>query len=169
MLKKYREIKNMREITFSKSAKNLIRFFCINGIVVELLCILRLFLRTKFTLEIPEINNLQTFMESDFLTAIVDFSSLAFDFGYMQRNVIYYQFDKEEYFKKHYIKGYFDYDRDGFGPVVENISDVIKFLYKVFENKLNVDKQYNANSERFFPIRDSNNCQRIFELLINKI
>lgn len=99
---------------------------------------------------------------------ITDFSSLAFDFGYMQRNVIYYQFDKEEYFKKHYIKGYFDYDRDGFGPVVEKISDVIKFLYKIFENKLNVDKKYNANSERFFPIRDSNNCQRIFELLINK-
>ena len=68
----------MREITFSKSANNLIRFFCINGIVVELLCILRLFLRTNFTLEIPEICNFVTFLESDFLTCIVDFCSLGF-------------------------------------------------------------------------------------------
>ena len=66
----------MRKINYSKSAKNLIRFFCINGIVVELLCILRLFLRTKFTLDIPEISNLSTFFNSDLNIAIVDFVSL---------------------------------------------------------------------------------------------
>ena len=68
----------MREITYSKSAKNLIRFFCINGILVELLCILRLFLRSDFTLDIQEITNLKTFLESDLITAIADFVSLAF-------------------------------------------------------------------------------------------
>lgn len=68
----------MREINYSKSARNLIRFFCINGIVVELLCILRLFLRTGFTLEIPEITNFVTFLESDLITAVVDFISLVF-------------------------------------------------------------------------------------------
>ena len=68
----------MRNITYSKSAKNLIRFFCINGIIVELLCILRLFLRTNFTLEIPEIYNLDSFFNSDLNIAIVDFASLIF-------------------------------------------------------------------------------------------
>jgi len=66
----------MREITYSKSAKQLIRFFCINGIIVELLCILRLFLRTGFTLEIPEIQNIFDFFNSDLNVAIVDFISL---------------------------------------------------------------------------------------------
>ena len=47
----------MREIAFSKSSKNLISFFCIDGIIVEILGILRLFLRTGFTLEIQEITN----------------------------------------------------------------------------------------------------------------
>ena len=68
----------MREITYSKQAKNLIRFFCVNGIIVELLCILRLFLRSDFTLDIPEIISLKTFFESDLNIAIVDFSSLVF-------------------------------------------------------------------------------------------
>ena len=68
----------MRQITYSKSAKNLIRFLCINGIIVEVLCILRLFLRTDFTLEIPEITNLHTFLNSDLNIAIIDFISFAF-------------------------------------------------------------------------------------------
>ena len=68
----------MREIVFSKSSKNLIRFFCIDGIVVELLGILRLFLRTGFTLQVQEITNLQTFLVSDLNMAIVDLISLVF-------------------------------------------------------------------------------------------
>jgi len=68
----------MRTIVYSKSSRNLIRFLCINGIVVELLCIVRLFLRTDFTLEIPEIKSFISFLESDLLTAIVDSISLAF-------------------------------------------------------------------------------------------
>ena len=68
----------MREITYSSSAKNLIRFFCINGILVEILCIIRLFLRTNFNLDIPEIVNLKTFLSSDLNVVIVDFASLFF-------------------------------------------------------------------------------------------
>ena len=62
----------MREITFSKTAKNLIRLLCINGIIVEVLFILRLFIQTDFTLEIESITNLHTFMMSDLNTAIVN-------------------------------------------------------------------------------------------------
>ena len=62
----------MREITYSKTAKNLIRFFCIDGIIVEILHILHLLFRTDFTLEIPEITNLHSFMMSDLNTAIVN-------------------------------------------------------------------------------------------------
>ena len=68
----------MRTITYSKSAKALVRFFCINGFLVEFLCILRLFLRTGFNLEIPEINSIMTFLNSDLNIAIVDGISLLF-------------------------------------------------------------------------------------------
>ena len=62
----------MREIHFSKTAKNVIRLFCILGIAVEVLWILRLFLRTGFILEISNINNLNSFLMSDLNTTIVN-------------------------------------------------------------------------------------------------
>ena len=49
---------------------------------------------------------------------ITDYSSVFFDLGYMEKPVIYYQFDKEEFLKYHYQKGYFSYEDHGFGPVV---------------------------------------------------
>ena len=68
----------MRDITFSKTARNLIRFFCIDGIAVEVLCILRLLLRTGLTLEIQNITDLNTFLMSDLNTAIVNGVCLIF-------------------------------------------------------------------------------------------
>lgn len=68
----------MREIHFSKTSNNLIRFFCLDGIIVEILCIIRLFLRSGFSLEIHEITSVITFLMSDLNTAIIDFICLIF-------------------------------------------------------------------------------------------
>ena len=54
----------MEQKTYTRAQKNLIRFFCIIGIVVEILCILRLFLRTDFNLGIPDIQTVTDFLLS---------------------------------------------------------------------------------------------------------
>ena len=42
---------------------------------------------------------------------ITDYSSVAFDFSYMKKPVVYCQFDRDSFFKRHtYKKGYFDYE-----------------------------------------------------------
>ena len=97
---------------------------------------------------------------------ITDFSSLAFDFGYMKRPVIYYQYDKEEYFKGHYIKGYFDYRRDGFGPVLSAFGEIIKQTKNIIDSKFEVDNKYLKNQKIFFPIWDSKNSERIYLYLL---
>lgn len=92
--------------------------------------------------------------ESEIL--ITDYSSIAFDFAYMRKYVIYYQFDQEEYNKHHYSKGYFDYESDGFGPVAHNLNDLINS----FEN---IDKNLNIYIERereFFFLNDTKNSER---------
>ena len=61
---------------YSKSALNLIRFFCIIGFIVENLCILRLFMRSGLTLGIPNIDSLGDFWLSDFCLTIIDSASL---------------------------------------------------------------------------------------------
>lgn len=68
----------MRKLNYSKYSKALIRFFCINGIIVELLCILRVLLRTHFILGIPEIHSMLTFLNSDFNEFLVNSISLLF-------------------------------------------------------------------------------------------
>ena len=48
---------------------------------------------------------------------VTDYSSVFFDVAFLRKPVVYYQFDEEEFRKYHYQKGYFDFRRDGFGPV----------------------------------------------------
>lgn len=97
---------------------------------------------------------------------ITDFSSLAFDFGYMNRPVIYYQYDEEEYFKGHYIKGYFDYRRDGFGPVCNSYEQVIKSLTNIVDSRFSLSNQFQKNINRFFPLFDNNNSKRIYDQIL---
>ena len=66
----------MNKKEYSRSQKNLIRFFCVLGIVVEVLCILRLFIRSDFNLGVPNINNITDFSKSDLFIGLIDFISL---------------------------------------------------------------------------------------------
>ena len=93
---------------------------------------------------------------------ITDYSSLFFDFAYLKKPVVYYQPDYKEYREKHGLKeGYFDYRKDGFGPVAEDVSSVIKMI----SNKS--VSSYAMNRNKFFVYNDSNNCQRIYEEIMN--
>ena len=113
------------------------------------------------------------FQEADLQTLIIeskllitDFSSLAFDFGYMRKPVIYYQYDEEEYFKHHYIKGYFDYRRDGFGPVCTYLKTLEESLRNYLGNSFLVENKFLTNAKKFFPVFDSKNSERIYNSIL---
>ena len=94
---------------------------------------------------------------------ITDYSSVFFDFSYMQKPSVYYQFDAEEFFSKHYQKGYFDYEKNGFGPVVKDAEILIDEILSICKEEFVLNKEYLARCENFFPLRDKDNCQRIFQ------
>ena len=52
---------------------------------------------------------------------VTDYSSVAFEIAYIEKPVIYYQFDAEQFYDGGHLGfgGYFDFARDGFGPVCE--------------------------------------------------
>lgn len=99
-------------------------------------------------------------MESAFL--ITDYSSVYFDFAYMGKSLFYYQFDAEEYRKGHYAEGYFNYEKDGFGKVVRTESELIFNLSDYLLDN-GVFKSYKTRTDSFFPLRDENNCSRIYD------
>lgn len=59
---------------------------------------------------------------------ITDYSSIAFDFALLKKKVIYFQFIEEELYNHIYDKGYFDYNKHGFGDVVFNCNNTIDKL-----------------------------------------
>ena len=87
--------------------------------------------------------------ESTFL--ITDYSSVFFDFAYMQKPSAYYQFDREEFFSKHYQKGYFDYEKDGFGPVAKDLSTLIEIIINQGKALSDIKDIYYERCKAFFP------------------
>ncbi|MBP3730889.1 MAG: CDP-glycerol glycerophosphotransferase family protein, partial [Mailhella sp.] len=98
---------------------------------------------------------------------ITDFSSVAMDMAYAVRAVLYYQFDEEEFFRKHFEKGYFDYRSDGFGPVAVKEEEVLYELEKILENGGEMAPIYKERVDSFFAYRDGKCCERTYEAICN--
>ncbi|EAL0231966.1 glycosyltransferase [Campylobacter coli] len=97
---------------------------------------------------------------------ITDYSSVAFEMAYLNKPVIYYQFDHEEFFNSHtYQKGYFDYRKNGFGPVVEKEENLLKELENLLQDNCRVFGVYKDNIDSTFAFKDGKCCERIFKIL----
>jgi len=78
--------------------------------------------------------------------------------------MLFFQFDEDKYYESHYIKAYFDYYRDVFGPVCTDIDNLNKELDVILHNNSVISNAYLDRVNIFFTINDSNNCKRIYEL-----
>ena len=96
---------------------------------------------------------------------ITDYSSVFFDAGYMEKPVIYYQFDEEEFRRYHYQEGYFSYEKHGFGPVVKTEEALMDAIKECASDGFKMSKEYKKRLEAFYPVRDGNNCERTYEIL----
>ncbi len=110
----------------------------------------------------------EIFAESDLM--VTDYSSVAFDFAYLQKPVIYCQFDKDTFFEggHSYTKGYFDYEQDGFGEVEETLVDTVNRIVEYMENGCKVKEKYRKRMEEAFPYHDQQCCQRVLEKLLKR-
>lgn len=97
---------------------------------------------------------------------ITDYSSVFMDFAYMNKPLIYYQFDCEEYREKQLQEGYFSYVDDGFGPVTTDMDSTIEYIINIFNHGL--FQKYIDRIDSFFEIQDQNNSERIYMKLIEK-
>lgn len=107
----------------------------------------------------------QALMDSAFL--ITDYSSIFFDFAYMKKPLVCFQFDKEEFREKHYAEGYFSYENDGYGPCVRTVDEVVNFLIDSFNNGFKMKDEYSNRVDEFFKFTDADNSKRNFEAVLN--
>ena len=99
---------------------------------------------------------------------VTDYSSAVFDFAYLRKPIIYSQFDKEEFFSgSHtYTKGYFDYERDGFGEVEYDLESTVTRIIEYMEHDCQLKEKYLKRIDDFFAFNDKNNCQRVYNKIL---
>lgn len=98
---------------------------------------------------------------------ITDYSSVPFDFAYLKKPVIYAQFDKEAFFASHsYKEGYFNYDSDGFGPVVYSQEALIDEILRSIQNDCRMESIYAERVGKFFLHTDKQNSKRVYEAIL---
>lgn len=98
---------------------------------------------------------------------ITDYSSAAFEMAYLERPVIYYQFDEASAFGGGHIyeKGYFDYRRDGFGPVCTDQKTLLSNLESILAADCWTPEPYAERMNEFFAYRDGRCCERVCNLI----
>ncbi len=111
----------------------------------------------------PEYDVQTLLKESVFL--ITDFSSIAMDFAYMRKRLMYYQFDYEDFRRGQYAEGYFSYEKDGFGTVCYNLDEAAAELRKAVSEDFAVPEKYLERHDAFFDLCDADNCERTYKCI----
>jgi len=99
---------------------------------------------------------------------ITDYSSVFMDFAYMKRPILYFQFDREEFRARHLPKGYFDYDRDGFGPICKTEEALLQAAGSMMAD-MRVSAEYLRRIEAFYPLHDDHSCERTYQFIAAKL
>jgi hypothetical protein len=94
---------------------------------------------------------------------VTDYSSVAFDIAYIDRPVVYYQFDREDFDSglHHGRRGYFEFERDGFGPVALDHAALVREVGAAIARGPDPAPKYQQRIDRTFPIRDGEACARV--------
>ena len=94
---------------------------------------------------------------------VTDYSSIVFNSAYIDRPVVYFQFDRERVERGAHVgrKGYFDYERDGFGAVTYDLAHAERAICDAAAQGRRTPAPYDARIAEAFPDRDGKCCKRI--------
>ncbi|MDB8792737.1 CDP-glycerol glycerophosphotransferase family protein [Romboutsia sp. 1001216sp1] len=98
---------------------------------------------------------------------ITDYSGVAMDFLYMNRPILFYQFDVDKYKKE--VDSYIDLDNEMFGYLAYNKDQAVDELIKLIESNFEVKKDQEDARNKFFAYNDNQNCERIYNCIIKKL
>lgn len=94
---------------------------------------------------------------------ITDYSSVAFDFAYLEKPVIYYQYAKDYHFDVD--SAYFKYDEMGFGPISATHEEIKNEIIALVLNGCEMEEEYRNRVEEFFKFRDRQNSKRVYDAI----
>ena len=97
---------------------------------------------------------------------VTDYSSAVFEYSYLKKPIVYAQADHDEFYGHHtYVPGFFDYSRDGFGPVTGSYEETVTTIVNYLESGCKMEGQYCDRVDKFFTFRDRENCRRVYDAI----
>lgn len=93
--------------------------------------------------------------------AVTDYSSASFDVAFLDRPIVYFQFDKADIPTAGHIwtPGYFSYEDHGFGPVALTVDDALDGIEKALTG--GEDERYALRRRETFTLKDGNCSARV--------
>ena len=94
---------------------------------------------------------------------ITDYSSVAWDMFYIEKPVLFFQFDEEQYQNIH--GSYLQFPEELFGEQVKTIQELLKITEEYNEQAYLLKDEYAKMRDRYFQYHDRSNCSRIYKEL----
>lgn len=91
---------------------------------------------------------------------ITDYSSVGFDFSFLHKPIIYYQFDRNRFIGKN--PSHLDLDNDLPGEIVYEIDPLLDFVEEYAEQDFTMKEKYKERANKFLKYRDTNANERIY-------
>lgn len=112
----------------------------------------------------PKTRNVQEAMKECSLM-VTDYSSVFFDVAYMGIPLVHVPFDEEDFYGRHYKRGYFNLSQDGFGPVCRTVDQAVDEIIAAMARQFTVESPYRERVEHFFAHRGDGNCERVYRAI----
>ena len=96
---------------------------------------------------------------------ITDYSSVFFDFYYMKKSVIFYQFDIEAFRNYQYADGWLDYANTSVGEQASTEEGLLNLMECAIQREFQLSSNAQKRHEDMFSYYDQKNCKRIFEVV----
>jgi CDP-glycerol glycerophosphotransferase (TagB/SpsB family) len=99
---------------------------------------------------------------------VTDYSSTAFNAAYIERPVVYFQFDADRVLGGAHVgtQGYFSYEADGFGPVTTTVAEAEAAICDVTRAGRAPTPLYRRRIDATFPTRDGQCCRRVADAIV---
>ena len=97
---------------------------------------------------------------------ITDYSSVCWDVCYLDKPVLFYQFDYDMYMQAH--GSYLDMEHELFGERYTEYEKLIDGIEEYIHNGFKEKEEYTKLKDYYFEYRDNDNSKRTYEYIISK-
>ncbi|MEC2158526.1 CDP-glycerol glycerophosphotransferase family protein [Virgibacillus halodenitrificans] len=94
---------------------------------------------------------------------LTDYSSVGFDFSFLHKPVLYYQFDRDRFIGKR--PSHLDLDNDLPGEVCFEEGELMNLIEQYAKNNFEMKLEYEERANKFIKYRDISSSERIFRVI----